>query len=479
MTGAASGRVKLMRSSAPTDDQPNDWPECPARPLGYGEQLWMRLSEGASNNALLVARLEGSLDPDRLYRALRHTMAARPILRARVAYTAGSPLFDFSGGKTPPLRQIPRQDDHHWQRLAEVELDQGIHPGASLLWRVTLLQGQEVSELIFSYNHGIADGHSVQWVLDGVLRCYAADDNVLTPQGPPVNYEHFLPSPPAARLFASALVQLFRQSVAARREQISLPASSRPRAGRQAGTRFQVLSLDRITSQRLMEAGKARGESIHGVLGSLFLTATRDATGSRPVTTTLNMSAAANVRPLLQGDFSQEVGYFATGFESRFTLSPDTGLWDLASRVNRETQGQFQAGKVAVGVFIKRLILAFKRRPQGLLKAIARHNRTHIHFTNLGRMFVQPRYADLTVTRLMALPSVQFMARPMVCLESHYFSGSLQLTFSYPHPVTEADFVQRLVSRFEHLVHSLTSRPEFNANAEEEGKQDVATAVRT
>ncbi|MDX1588629.1 MAG: condensation domain-containing protein [Oleiphilaceae bacterium] len=470
-----------MRSSVSSVNRRESEPGLPARPLGYGERLWLRLSEAASNNGVFVVFVQGPLDRDRLDLALRHTMAAMPILRAHVEQAAGRPVFVFDRDTTPPLRRIVREGEGHWQRLAEQELDQGIHPNSPLLWRVTLLEseGGDESEILFNFNHGIIDGHSLQLMLDGVMRCYQSNDNALTPQPPPANYECFLPATAPALLFARALALLIKPLFAVRNP-VSIPTSRRPLAGRKPGTRFRVLSLDNETSKRLVLASKDRGESFHGLLGSLFLMATRDALGLKPVSATLNMSAAANVRPLLQGDFSKEVGYFATGFESRFSLEPDTELWGLANRVNQDTRRQYQAGKVAMGVFMKRLILALKKRPQGLVQSIARHNRTHIHLTNLGRMFVQPRYGEIRVTRLMALPSMQFMGKPMVCLESHFFNHQLQLTFSYPDPVIEADFVKRLVSRFEGLLHRVAGLPETDySQCEEKGKDNVATGVRT
>lgn len=66
------------------------------RGAGYGEQLWLRLSEVASNNALIICRLQGEVDPQRLAEALHQTANAHPMLRARVSYRGRKPEFVFS-----------------------------------------------------------------------------------------------------------------------------------------------------------------------------------------------------------------------------------------------------------------------------------------------------------------------------------------------------------------------------------------------
>ncbi|TVP57926.1 MAG: hypothetical protein EA349_05375, partial [Halomonadaceae bacterium] len=222
------------------------------------------------------------------------------------------------------------------------------------------------------------------------------------------------------------------------------------------------------------KACKAKEETLNSLLSGLFLMATRDVIGDLAEPTSLLMSSAANVRPKLQGNFAKEVGYYATGFESRYTLAPEVSVWQLARQVSNTVKSKFTSDNIALGIFLKRFVLLYKKRPQDLLSAIARFNKTNIHLTNLGRLFMQTDYGNLKVKRLLALPSVQFMSKPVVCLETHTFNGSLQLTFSYPSPVTDPAFVQQLINRFDRLLHEVASGRETQPRAQEqEGKHHV------
>ncbi|MAM00396.1 MAG: hypothetical protein CL583_18300 [Alteromonadaceae bacterium] len=450
-----------------------------SRPLGKGEQLWLRLSEASSSNAIFIVSLSGEVDPHRLDRALLNATKAFPILRAHVELGHGVPTLVFSGRCLVPLSVEARIADNHWKTVAEEETTRGIHPSEPLLWRARLLQGSDRSDFVLTFNHALTDGASLQLLVDAILRCYAADRDVLERMPPPRCYEDHLDGPSLSRAFARALpgvlLNLFKKKTAV----AAAPLNPNIKPGAKPGTRFVFLDIDRRRSELLLKAAKAQRQSLHGILGAMLLLASRDAMSVRGPTT-LAMSFAINVRPKLKGDFSKEVAYFASGFESRFTLAPDTTIRTLASQVNQDAKAKFTAENIALGIITKGLILKFKKRGQDLMAASARYSKTSLHFTNIGRMMVQPQYGDLQVLRIRPVPSVHFMNKPIVCLESNFFNGMLQLTFSYSAPLTDPAYVARLAGRYEELLNNVldSGEPQHSTAEQQKGKDNVTAELQ-
>ncbi|TVP58750.1 MAG: hypothetical protein EA349_04125, partial [Halomonadaceae bacterium] len=199
----------------------------PPRPLSYGEQLWCRLSEAASNNGLFAIFLQGKVDPERLERALACAMQAYPLLRARVGCNNNRPSFIFRTQAPVPLHLVPRQSEEHWREIVETEVDDSILPSSPLLWRATLVSGEQHSELLIAINHAITDGFSIQLMTDGVLRCYAMDENILDPMGPPPSYEDYVSNPGVLRLMIKAVPELIRQLFSSQGSVARTPRNSR------------------------------------------------------------------------------------------------------------------------------------------------------------------------------------------------------------------------------------------------------------
>ena len=429
------------------------------RSTGYGEQLWLRLSEVASNNALILCRLQGEIDPQRIAEALHLTAGAHPMLRARVSRRGRKPEFIFSPLPAMPWRVVNRLSDQHWQTLVEEELDRSITPDDAALWRATLVHGFDRSELIITCNHAITDALSLQLIVDQVLKLYCGEDT--RPSARPLShcYEEFLDSSSPLRVVAGGLSSMAWQALTPAPPAFRTPRNPNYSPGSPLSTGFRLMELDAHRSRVIIEAARSRQQSLHGVIAAISLMAARQALSDQDQgPRSMALSTAVNARSKLTQAFDQDIGYFVSGVESRLSVTPDTSLWSLADRANRDIQSRFTADNIAFTVWMKRVALTIRRKPDALVGTAARIARTNLHLTNLGRLLIRSSYGDVTVKSACVIPSAHFLPIPVVCLETHYFNGKLHFGFVYPQPITDPEFVNALYSGVEQQINRIIAQ---------------------
>lgn len=439
------------------------------RVTGYGEQLWLRLSEVASNNALIICRLEGEIDPQRMAEALHLTAAANPMLRARVNQRGRQPEFVFSPLPAMPWRVVNRLSEQHWENQVREELSNGIDPNDAALWRATLVHGFDRSELIITCNHAITDALSLQLIVDQVLKLCSGE--ISRPPLRPLSdsYEQFLACSGRFRVMTKGLSSMTQQLLTPAPPSFRTPINPNYQPGESLHTGFRLLEIDSHSSRVLVDAARNRGQSLHGVIAAISLLAARHALSDQDQgPRSMSLGTAVNARNKLTRTFDQDIGYFVSGVESRFSVSPETELWALADKANKDTQARYTADNLAFGVWLKRLALKIRRRPDSLVGSAARLARTNLHLTNLGRLMVRPSYGRISVKSACVIPSAHFLPIPVVCLETHFFDGKLHFGFVYPQPITDPAFVgalflgvEKQISRM--VAHSRKMQPHISA----------------
>ncbi|WP_328186657.1 condensation domain-containing protein [Marinobacter sp. OP 3.4] len=428
------------------------------RGTGYGEQLWLRLSEVASNNALIVCRLQGEIDPQRVAEALHLTASAHPMLRARVNHRGRTPEFVFSPLPTMPWRVVTRLSEQHWQSLVREELDATISPDDTSLWRATLVHGFDRSELVITCNHAITDALSLQLIVDQVLRLCSGEEP--RPAVRPLchSYEQFLASSGRFKVVARGLASMARQALTPAPPSFRTPVNPGYVSGEPLTTGFRLMELDPHRSRVIIETARRQKQSLHGVIAAISLMASRQALSDQDQgPRSMSLSTAVNVRSKLTGSFDQDIGYFVSGVESRLSVSPDTNLWSLADRANRDVQSRYTADHIAFGVWMKQLALRLRRKPEALVGTAARIARTNLHLTNLGRLMIRPTYGNIRVQSACVIPSAHFLPIPVVCLETHFFNDKLHFGFVYPQPITDPAFVDALHAGVEQQISRLVA----------------------
>lgn len=424
------------------------------RPLGSGELLWWKMSQAASNTGVVIAQIDGSIDAYRLQQAIRHVSYIFPMLRAQVVEQL-SPSFHFPQVTDIALIRIKRQSDLHWHKVAQEQVNQPICHIAKPLCHFTLLHGYQTSELLFSFNHALMDGLSVDTLISEILHCYAGRRNDLQPRAPLPPYDDLLEDGSlwhAIRHNLKTVAKLLRPQAVA---QFSAPSLSTPQ---KTQTHFQEHWLDATLTQQLVSACKTKQSSMHGLLSSaLLLTAAEfiQESDSKPIL----LSTAISVLPKLKQACYQEVGYFASAIDGLFDVTPAADIWQISQLVNQDFKRKLSREHIAFGLWLRRLIMSLKKDPQQLLEVINKNSRNSIHFTNMGRVNYAEQYGDLSLKRFINLPSLNYLDKPLICLATTTFAGRVQLTFSYNAPALAPQMIQAFVQRY--LIILNTALPEL------------------
>jgi len=159
------------------------------------ERLWFldqTLSDPAVYNVPCAIRLEGTLDIDRLERALHAVARRHTILRSRFVTAVGEPRMEILPDALPRLRRTeasPRHSDpdpdrrlQHW---FDAEISPPFHLGEAPLWRGSCLQlDAQHHVLLLVAHHAICDEWSLPLWLADLSEAYARDEG---PHRPPID----------------------------------------------------------------------------------------------------------------------------------------------------------------------------------------------------------------------------------------------------------------------------------------------------
>jgi hypothetical protein len=202
------------------------------RQLGTSERTIWLYDRVRPVHFTLTANIIGKVRLERLEQALAQVHQRHPLLNVKIALDRAEIPWVIAETQIIPIRVVNRQSPQQWQQEVERELTNPFDWNQAPLIRVVFIQGDDVSDLILTCHHAIADGMSVVFLLRDILQALESPDRtrsapprrslpVLSPQLP---YEQLVPQ------FAQKLPALsFEPSLAMIETQPTLPANSRPR----------------------------------------------------------------------------------------------------------------------------------------------------------------------------------------------------------------------------------------------------------
>lgn len=292
----------------------------PARKLGLGEEKYKILAEnfqGCSNNVIYI-RIQGNLTANIAKTALSWLQKRHRLLQCNFAeYDSRYNQFDFSHYLSVkeeekinevPLTVITMSGDNHWQEIFDAELNTNFSADTKYLWQVTLLNGDDIHDLIFKFSHAICDGTSLKYFVRDFL-AYCADlaegcsipkDFKVEPILPPV--EELLPK---RKTKSSQLTQDEQIEVSPWRYETYQPLEKR-----RTGWMFHIFNSE--TLNNLQKACDEQKVKLNSALSVVFLNAVNIVLGDRDKDETfrnlsipidLRLFCKPKVKPYQLGDF--------------------------------------------------------------------------------------------------------------------------------------------------------------------------------
>ncbi len=440
-------------------DQSNPIASPILRPLGLAEALWWRINQACSSTFLMVAHIQGQVDLACLQAALNHVATLHPILQANIQLIGGQPYLFKTICPNIPLKVIPRQHQHYWQQVAQVELDVPFGHQDPLLWRVIAVHDEQHTTLMIAFDHSISDAKSGLVIIEQVLQHH---EGLLQAEPQPLKgaYEHRLP----ARTLWQRLPHHTQQAL---RMLKPIPAADFAQTSDQAlHTRLAIHQVNPAQTKALVQLCRAHQTTMQGLLGALYVRAAHRlvADPSLPI----KLGSSVSVRAMLQdavpkGQTDHEVGFMAFGVESLHNNNTD--VWALAREVNQQIAAQMQPDHVYFGLWLRKILFHITPTPDKLLQTLTKSAKSVIHLTNIGNTGLAAQYGSLHLQHCFHLPPVRHYHKPVFCMTVSSHQGTLQLNLAWAEPVTAPSLAQGLMQDIKTALQELLHQTKSSASA--------------
>jgi Condensation domain len=345
------------------------------RPLGSLEHSAWLHDRAIPVHFAMTARIAGRLSSDRVAIALTQMQERHPLLRAQIAPNDGGQPWLLKNNTPIPLRVVPRQGEDCWQQEVERELAQPFDEQTLPLLRVVLLHSKEVSELIVTCHHAIADGYSAAYLLRDILQAMSAPDDL-----PPR-----LPERPALEDLIPGIAKQSHHS--------SLPPNgSGVSAAAQPIRRSPSVLLSSLTAPEtllLVERSRQEQTSVHAAICAAFAIAIathcRAAFSSREAST-LKCLSPVSLRPYLQPSVGEEFGLYIGFSLTAHTVDPAASLWEVARSLKSQLNQAMQPENLLGGIPHRQAVMSTLPSPELAFQGFVQQYSYDLMVTNLGRL---------------------------------------------------------------------------------------------
>lgn len=313
------------------------------RKLAGLESIFYRTPEA---NVALVARLRGTVEEDRLRRALQQAASIYPLLRAHCVEEQGAVWLVTADAVDLPLKIIARTGDAHWQTALQAEHAQPFDFEHGPLIRFVLLQSPDVSDLLIFGQHLICDGLSLVNLAETLLKYMAGDSSQPAPEVDPA-----LPIPAnlplgGAKFHLMGLVKnLFinRFNSQWQAAKITLDASDFRTLQRTFSQHYQyrlvMAELGEAETEQLVTACRAHQVTVNSALSVAFMAGRLEVL---PSYTNPNLASAINIRDRLKQPVGPVVGCYASTLEFKYAYQPALDFWANAHAFHALVQARLQ-----------------------------------------------------------------------------------------------------------------------------------------
>jgi hypothetical protein len=342
------------------------------RRLGGMERLFHQQNQANSSNMCAVLLYEGHIDTSMIPKALAEVQKAFPLLTARIV---ADPYlrYDEAPGEIP-YRIMERRDDEHYRLLVRDEVRRRFDDTRMLL---TVLEGPERGELIFSIDHVLADARSLYVVCQYFIAAMKGRRLSYVPVGD--CWEKRVPR--AFRWFRGfwKRVQFVRRLFKGLPQQTRIFGYDVPHIHTQSFG-FQLESA-------LVKKLKLRTEAERTNLNAIFCAAAMMAAFDQFAggeAGAFGLNTPVSLREQLNPPAAaEEIGMFLSGYLQWHQLAPETDIWELSRNILTNLR---EAVKRGDPILLGQLGQG-PRKPQPIKEDKARKRLNHaITVSNPGRL---------------------------------------------------------------------------------------------
>jgi hypothetical protein len=427
------------------------------RNLTYLERVLWRALQGRPLNFSLVARLGGTFAREGLQHAYDLVRRRHPTLGTRVEVMPGGVAY-LAAHAEIKLRIMPRQRDDDWIRIAQEELivpfDWEHDPPLRMVW----VRGQEVSELVTIWNHGLADGLSAAYVLRELLEHLGLPNEEVVPMATSPGIEDLVPAAilgrPSLRIRARLVAALIRILQAIQRQPCIVQGVS---------DQNDLVILPRLFSETETRALLARCRTeqttLLGALCAAFLLAWAEYSPpelakwrSRPLATAnkgkrlwRRASCPVSLRGVLEPPVGEAFGQFLTNLAVTVDCSPEHGFWEIARAARQELTRLATPERLLRGPLLLRTLREMAASDRLIGPTASRDGRVNydLSISNLGNLTFPTGFGGLRLEAIFG-PATNALRGEQI-LGANALTGRLTLTLSTHEAVLDRAVALRIL----------------------------------
>lgn len=417
------------------------------RRLGNIERGCWLIAQTAPMNVLSVAQVRGRLDHGRLPAALAAIQARHPLLRVCVREDGGRPAY-FESDAPIPLGLRERRDDTAFHQVVAEERNRPLPADQAPLLRLTVLWGEEASDLIFTLHHLISDGASSSLIVRDLLQALAepAAPQPSLPLQPSLEAlmpaaERGLPGLARTARFVADQAHTFW----VRRPRLLAEQQAVPRLARRSAVAHQT--IDREALSALRAACRARGVTLHGALCAALLLAVgaevRDESGEpAPL---LGCCSPMNLRGVLVPPVGEDLGLFVGPIVTFHRVPAGCDLFSLAAELTRDVHAARAAGVPTQALAAQSRLLPPWVSPRQAAAHLYNRLFGTVSVTNMGAVDIPLAYGDLRLTALHIGGSNNPFGS-LISIGATTLDGQLFLNFNYNRGIVSDERIARVVA---------------------------------
>jgi NRPS condensation-like uncharacterized protein len=346
------------------------------RQLGANEHVIWSYAQIRPVHFTITANIIGRLHREELQLALVKVQQRHPLLNMRIVLDkSGIPWLKKESVEIP-IRVVARHSKEQWQQEVEQELGNPFDSNQAPLIRIILLEGDDISDLIITCDHAIADGKSAVFLLKDILQAIGLPGQPLPALAEHHSYEKLVSE-------KSIKETSFEPLLSTTKTKPVLPEKSRPR--------LHAWSLSKTETIALIDKCKKKQVSVHGTICAAFLLAMSEDNSSSETLKCLSPVDVRRFLPVIDEDF----GFYFTMIVTANTVTSNLSLWELARQVKDQLNQKIAPEQVfahfpEVEAFVSNLT-----GHEDAVKMIETVNENDILVTNLGRLTIPQQYGEL------------------------------------------------------------------------------------
>jgi NRPS condensation-like uncharacterized protein len=342
-------------------------------------------------------KVNGTLAADELKQALSELQQLHPLARVRVEMTEDKKQY-ITDENVPPIPVAEYTSDQtDWKSLIKKELQTPFDIYKGPMIRISLIHGQDTSDVIAVFHHALCDGLSAEQFLQELFMFMSGTASELKPYPEAPNF---------AKLIKDDIMEIINKREPPpwikNREYLKIelkPAKEKPYPHPNFVIHDWILSEQE--TKKLVSKAKQMGLSVHALLGAIILKAFAEEFGEKGGYTR-KLQSPLSFKPFLKEEAKGFFGLFNGLLTTDIDCAPERSLSEIAQQIYTELTEKIKNYIPLDGYYyfntyflkdMKDPELYYANRPTPPMDY-------DVSLSNLGRVGMQKEYGSLEVEEL-------------------------------------------------------------------------------